>query len=245
MALKAVLFDIGETLWHDAERIPDAEFERLGRLRTGELLRAWGRTDDPSFVASHVWAALGMAMAQAAGGDLVEPDYPARVRDQLRPLGLDFTSMEVGSLLDAAYVSGREAGKRPYPGAADVLHELRRRGFRLAALTNRAFGGERFRRDLKDAGLDVGWDVEAVSCEVGYLKPHPRIFEWALARLDLEPGCALMVGNSLAQDVAGAQRLGMPAAWKRCHPDAEGVTPEYTFDALPELLDFPVLRCAG
>jgi putative hydrolase of the HAD superfamily len=135
-----------------------------------------------------------------------------------------------------------EGGKAAYRDAAEVLRELRRRGFLLATVTNRAFGGERFRADLQAAGLDVGWDVLTVSVEVGFLKPHPAIFEHALDALGVMPHEAMMVGNSLAEDVAGAQRVGIRAAWRRSAPDAEGIVPDFTFDELCELLEIPVLR---
>jgi FMN phosphatase YigB (HAD superfamily) len=54
-----------------------------------------------------------------------------------------------------------------------------------------------------------------------------------------------MVGNSLAEDVAGAQRLGMAAAWRRSAPDAEGVIPDYVFDEVRELLDIPELKAVA
>jgi HAD superfamily hydrolase (TIGR01549 family) len=141
-------------------------------------------------------------------------------------------------------VSGAEAGKRAYDDAAAVLQELRGRGLKVGMVTNRAFGGPRFRGDLLAAGLDFEWDAEAVSVEVGYKKPHPRIFEHALAALGLRARAVLMVGNSLAEDVAGAQRLGMAAAWRRSAPDAEGVAPDFVFDELSELLALPGLAGA-
>jgi FMN phosphatase YigB (HAD superfamily) len=54
-----------------------------------------------------------------------------------------------------------------------------------------------------------------------------------------------MVGNSLAEDIAGAQRLGIRAAWRRCKPDADDVTPDFTFDDLSELLDLSELEAPG
>jgi FMN phosphatase YigB (HAD superfamily) len=51
-----------------------------------------------------------------------------------------------------------------------------------------------------------------------------------------------MVGNSLLEDVAGAQALGIRAAWKRSAPDDEGVEPDFVFDDVPELLDWDVLK---
>ena len=133
----------------------------------------------------------------------------------LRELGLDLAVDDAGRLLEATYISGVEGGKAPFPDARRTLLTLRERGFLLGAVTNRAFGGERFRADLRDAGLEIDWDVEAVSVEVGFLKPHPAMFEYALAHLKIGPADALMVGNSLAEDVLGAQMVGIRAAWRR------------------------------
>jgi FMN phosphatase YigB (HAD superfamily) len=80
--------------------------------------------------------------------------------------------------------------------------------------------------------------------EVGYLKPHPAIFEHALGALAVAASETVMVGNSLAEDVGGAQRLGMATAWRRCAPDAEGVMPDFAFDELTELLGMPGLEGA-
>ena len=43
----------------------------------------------------------------------------------------------------------------------------------------------------------------------GYMKPHPSIFRAALRLLDVEPGEAVMVGDSLRQDIDGARQVGM------------------------------------
>jgi FMN phosphatase YigB (HAD superfamily) len=51
-----------------------------------------------------------------------------------------------------------------------------------------------------------------------------------------------MVGNSLREDIAGAARLGIATAWRRCAPDAEGVIPDLAFDELQELLAEPQLQ---
>jgi len=47
------------------------------------------------------------------------------------------------------------------------------------------------------------------------MKPHPRIFQHALAVMGLSPQEAAMVGDSLRADVAGAKALGMTAIWRR------------------------------
>ncbi|MGE5595583.1 MAG: HAD family hydrolase [Hyphomicrobiales bacterium] len=243
MAFRAILFDVGDTLWHGRDAPPAAEFRRMAAERAAEQLRAFGcAAADPALVARTAWDAMEQAMRDARAGDLAEPDYGLVAQRALCGLGLSLTRDQAAELLEATYISGIEGGKAPFPDARAVLDELRHRGFRLATVTNRAFGGERFRADLRDAGLGIGWDAEAVSVEVGYLKPHPALFEYALGQLGLGPQDALVVGNSLAEDVAGAHAVGMKAAWRRCAPDADAVEPDFIFDELTELLDIPELR---
>lgn len=65
------------------------------------------------------------------------------------------------------------------------------------------------KRFLEENGLAEYFKLFVISCEVGYRKPHPRIFESALEGLGVEPGEAVHVGNLLDEDVAGAKGAGM------------------------------------
>lgn len=245
MPFRALLFDIGDTLWHSRGAPPPEEFRRLAADRAAiELDRLGIDHADPAMVARTTWNGMEAAMRDARAGDLVEPDYGAVSQAALHELGIEVSREQAAQLLEATYISGIEGGKAPFEDAHATLLELRRRGFLLATVTNRAFGGERFRSDLRTAGLDIGWDAEAVSVEVGYLKPHPAIFLFALDRLDVAPSETLMVGNSLTDDIAGAQQLGIAGAWRRSLPDAESVVPDFTFDELAGLLEFPELQGA-
>lgn len=245
MPFRAVLFDIGDTLWHSLAAPPAEAFRRMAAERAAFELRALGLSHpDPALVSRSVWLAMEDAMRRARRTDLIEPDYGTVAQAALRELGLELDVDDAGRLLESTYISGVEGGKAPFPDARSTLLTLRERGFLLGAVTNRAFGGDRFRSDLRDAGLEIGWDVEAVSVEVGFLKPHPALFEFALAQLKIGAAEALMVGNSLAEDVLGAQRLGIRAAWRRSEPDAEGVRPDFEFDEVSELLSIPELAKA-
>jgi putative hydrolase of the HAD superfamily len=51
------------------------------------------------------------------------------------------------------------------------------------------------------------------SVDHGYMKPHPSIFLYALAQLDVAPKDAVMVGDSLRHDIEGALNVGMRAVW--------------------------------
>lgn len=242
MPTRAVLFDVGDTLWHSAAAPPPDVFRTLAAERARAFLDARGMTvDEAGALARECWTALEDAMRSARSGDRVEPDYGDVARQAAARLGVAFSPNEAARFMEAIYVSGAEGGKVAYDDARSTLEALRGRGLKLGIVTNRAFGGERFRRDLVEAGLDVGWDVVSVSVEVGYLKPHAAPFEHALTALEVRPAEAVMVGNSLLEDVGGAQSLGMRAAWKRSRPDAPDVTPDFAFDDLRELLAWPVL----
>jgi len=244
--LRAVFFDIGDTLWHAQAAPPASAFREMAAGRAAAFLAANGlpvdRADDLARVA---WTSLENAMRAARARDLVEPDYGARAGAALREAGTNIDDATAGRFLDAIYVSGVDGGKEPFHDAASVLAELKRRGFLIGSITNRAFGGARFRDDLRATGIDGAWDSHTVSVEVGYLKPHPAIFQHALASLSVSAAESLMIGNSLLEDVAGAAGLGFSTAWRRSAPDAEGVTPDFVFDELSELLLLPILKRAA
>jgi FMN phosphatase YigB (HAD superfamily) len=54
----------------------------------------------------------------------------------------------------------------------------------------------------------------AISADLGIRKPAPGIFLYALDALSVAPEQAVMVGDSLTADVAGAQDAGIFAIWK-------------------------------
>ena len=94
---------------------------------------------------------------------------------------------------------------RPYDDALPTLRELKRRGMKLALISNIGRDVRPVLERGKMAGL---FDAVVLSYEVGVLKPHGSIFERALAALGAEPGDALMVGDS-ARDDAGAAAIGI------------------------------------
>jgi putative hydrolase of the HAD superfamily len=93
-------------------------------------------------------------------------------------------------------------------GAPAMLLDLRRRGLKLAVISN---WDERLPTLLDRLGLAPLFDATIVSALVGVEKPHPRIFDTALAALGVAPERALHVGDSRIDDFEGAQAAGMRA----------------------------------
>jgi putative hydrolase of the HAD superfamily len=100
-----------------------------------------------------------------------------------------------------------------------VLDELRRAELRIAVVSNGI-------RDLHAFVAHHRLDVDAIvdSRSHGRVKPHPTIFRAALAALAVAPGDAVMVGDSLEEDIDGARALGMRAILldrEQRHPEVD------------------------
>ena len=93
-----------------------------------------------------------------------------------------------------------------FEDALPVLEELRTADLRLGLVSNGI-------RDLNEFAAHHKLDVDAIvgSRAHGYVKPHPTIFQAALDVLGIEAGEAVMVGDSVEDDVEGAIAVGMSA----------------------------------
>ena len=106
-----------------------------------------------------------------------------------------------------------------FEDALPVLEELRAAELRLGLVSNGI-------RDLNEFVVHHRLDVDAIvgSRAHGYVKPHPTIFQSALQQLGVDAPAAVMVGDSLEEDIAGARALGMRAILidrENRHPDVD------------------------
>ena len=99
--------------------------------------------------------------------------------------------------------------QRAFPDAS-LVPALRDR-YALALVTNGAACLQR--EKLIRAGLAEHFDAVVVSADVGAGKPDPAIFEHALSLLGARPDQAVMVGDTLERDIAGAHAAGVRAIW--------------------------------
>jgi putative hydrolase of the HAD superfamily len=184
----------------------------------------------------------------------VSPDYVDLWAEVAGSFGLRLTDEQAHELWDAWNLGGQFFGRTLFPDALDTLRWLQQHGFKLGAVTDRAFGGPRFMAELTEYGLDGFFGVVTISSDVGYLKPHAKIFQHALDALGVTPEETMMVGDSLRCDVTGAKGLGMIAVWKRPpldEPTEVGadkaevtgeIAPDHAIDNLWELTQLPVLN---
>jgi len=97
---------------------------------------------------------------------------------------------------------------RIYGDVLPTLEALASRDIPLAVISN---WDERLRPLLQQFQLDRYFETIVVSCEVGFAKPSPVIFEHAAKKLGIVPEQILHVGDSAEEDVAGAKAAGVRA----------------------------------
>jgi HAD superfamily hydrolase (TIGR01662 family) len=104
---------------------------------------------------------------------------------------------------------------RLYDGVTATLAALRRRGVRVGLATN--MDADQMAHLVGLSGLEPHLDVAVSSEEARSCKPDPGMFTEALRRIGAPPSATLFVGDSLSQDIAGANRAGLRSVlvWAR------------------------------
>jgi HAD superfamily hydrolase (TIGR01549 family) len=247
MPIHAVFFDIGDTLTHFPELPPTEAIRNETVRRILGLIESWGveTTDQHRFIGRDIRLTIEQANKEAYEGDYISPHFPTLAGEVASKHGLTLTPQQAEELWETWNLGGAFLGRQVFDDAFEMLEELRERDLRIASVTNRAMGGETFLSEMAELGLADYFEHWAISCDLGYMKPHPEIYHDALRALDLEPQEVVMVGDSLKADVAGAQALGMIAVWRRrpnSREEMDGIRPDFVVD---ELREIPRLACFG
>ena len=230
--IDAVLFDWGDTL-------ASAEWnEDIASEGTAAGLAALGEREDLPEV-----AAIGAYFSERTDEFFRqnaedEADLAAITRTVFSDLGAALDDADVERYIDATHEVWHRYFTVP-DESRELLEELRRRGLRLAIVSNTATPGRLIRPLLAEQGLAERVDTIVLSSELGKRKPHPAIFEAALGELGVSPERALFVGDRRYQDILGAKRLGMRTAlagWFRIHDHPDGADPDFEPESLREVL---------
>jgi putative hydrolase of the HAD superfamily len=160
------------------------------------------------------------------------PDYRRKSwSGALGDLGVSDDGL-VSELIEAHHRE-RRARQAPYADTVPALRQLSGR-YALAIVTNGSSAVQRSK--IAVAGIERYFKSVVVSGEVGAAKPDARPFLAALKALGARPDEAVMVGDSLERDVAGAQAAGIRAVWvNRAGAVSEGVRPDATITSLSHL----------
>ncbi|MGE3309703.1 MAG: HAD-IA family hydrolase [Limisphaerales bacterium] len=107
------------------------------------------------------------------------------------------------------YAEFSKAGSwRVFEDVVPTLESLAALGLDLGIISN---WDDRLRPLLRDLRLDRYFSSILVSCETGFAKPSPVIYQEALRRLGRPASSVLHVGDELQDDFAGATTAGFSA----------------------------------
>ena len=255
MALKAIVFDLDETLMHEKRSVDETFLTACAMAGVKYGVDAQALYASVLARAREIWyaapmreycVAIGISSWEALSGPFssANPDEEALAawtpnyrlqawRNGLADHGVD--DAELSEAMAATFCTERQKRHILFDETLAVLDALRY-DYRFAMLTNGAASGQGAKIDA--SGLAPRFEVITISGDVGVGKPDRRVFELALSRLGQEASEAVMVGDSLENDIQGAGRMGMRTVWlNRFGKDLDGETrPDWE---LPDLRGLP------
>lgn len=206
--LRAVVFDLGQTLWDFA---PTQNSWRLSVLRLHERLAAAGGAVPSPRALDKALGATSQRWFQEWDSDRLEqPPSDRFLSETLASLGIEPGDGLVTDL--TAILFGRERDMPVLePDTLVALATLANRGLALGCVTNTVLLEEGIQDIVERLGLRRYLRAVVASSAMGYHKPHASLFLRALGDLGVVPEEALFVGDRLHDDVRGAKDLGMRA----------------------------------
>ncbi len=199
--IRAVLLDVGGTLWPERfAPIANRDAFLFGRLCA--TLPSLSRVQATGLLAAFDMRAPWLSIGPAQDTDAV-------VHSCAETVGVALSADETSGVRRALCIP-IVGHVEPFPGAIELLREIKERGMRSILVSNAITrDGETYLKDFE--GFGGAEFIEAVisSVDVGYRKPHPAIFEAALVAAGCTAEQCVMIGNSELNDIEPAKEFGM------------------------------------
>ena len=227
--VRAITLDLDDTLW---------PFAPIG-ARIEQVVDAWMREHSPAT------ARMFPLLEMRALRERIWRENPQLAHDiaRLRRLTFEIALRDSGAdvgLADAAYDAFYAERNRVefYPDALDALARIAA-CVPVVALSNG-------NADLERIGIARHFAFQLHPREHGVAKPEPSLFLAVCARLRLDPGEVLHVGDHVDADVVGAARAGLRSCWIRRPDNPDGhlhwphadPIPDLEFESLAGLADW-------
>ncbi|RIM30874.1 HAD family hydrolase [Staphylococcus chromogenes] len=128
----------------------------------------------------------------------------------------------------------------PFYDTHYTLQKLTEAGYKIGVIANGKSNIKHYR--IYALGIEDYVNHLSTSETVGFRKPHPRIYEDILEKLNVAPSEVIYVGDDALNDVAPARAMGMVSIWyrhKEGDVELEPLASEMDFEisTLEELLE--------
>ena len=233
----AVLFDLFDTLvMFEPSLLPEVTLNG----------KTWNST------ARHVFAQMRGSLGEMEFTDFYEPfveshrellelrkkdlrEYPNRKRFEIftEKTGLNGDD----GLLERFVRSHMEAlrGAMVYPERhTEVLLYLKEKGYRLSVVSNFDHAPTVLEL-LGKFGIAHFFEQVVISEDVGWRKPHRKVFESALASLGESPSDAIFIGDNPEADIMGSSDCGIDSVWVKRREQLIEAKPKFIIKDLKDL----------
>ena len=228
--IKVIFFDLDETLYDYGS------VRKTANQRVAKLVEELGLTSSDVFI--QTLRQITKDFYEKYQGLPILFDRKIRFREIFKVLNIDVRE-EIIIKLAEEYWNFVYQHIKPYPDVVPVLEFLRNQGYKLGIISDGLIDVQLNR--IKALKLEKYFDTFTFSEEVGKNKPALEIFQLALKKANCSPSEAMMVGDNVKTDIAGANKVGMTSVWirrgifKDLKPDNQLETPNYIIYTLDEL----------
>jgi putative hydrolase of the HAD superfamily len=101
----------------------------------------------------------------------------------------------------------------PASGIKKIFATLEEMKIPCGVVSNAIFGESILRWELRKHGLESAFHFVISSGDYGIKKPHPLLFQIAIAKLGVKPEETWFVGDSIENDIVGAKNAGLVPIW--------------------------------
>jgi HAD superfamily hydrolase (TIGR01509 family) len=235
-AIRAVLFDLGETLLNFG-RVNTASVFRQGAKLTYDFLKSCSQPVG-SFWWYHIHSILAVRL-RCAWANIGGRDFDAL--SLLRRIGRrrGFTlSDEQWRRLGWLWYEPLSKLASVEPGLKQTLGALKQLGLKLGIVSNTFISAASLDTHLAQFGILEFLPVRLYSCQLDFRKPDLRMFRVAAECLGISPGEVLFVGDRINVDIRPAMRAGMHVVLKRAYTN-RGKTPPAGVEVVESISEIP------
>jgi len=209
MALKGLIFDLGNTLMYFDGSWPEV-LKVADRAMVSTLVQAGYPLDEYRFD-QDFRARLNTYYVEREN-ELVELTTAHILRSLLAEHGYPSVPDGVVTAALESLYHETQVYWTPEDDARSTLKALKDQGYRLGVVSNA--GDDADVQHLVDKiGVRSYLDFVITSAVCGIRKPDPQIFQLALQQWDFLPEQVAMIGDTLSADVLGGQNSGLYAVW--------------------------------
>lgn len=240
MTIRAVIFDLGHTLWDIGSHPGALEAAYVDmQLVLAERLQRADLPDAAVFQAAVRDVLYASSETYFTDGPMLEqPPTSLWVDQACRRLGLELSDELLREITPPLFATEIDS-LRCDPGSLSTLASLHNDGYRLGCVTNTLADTRAIRAMLARYEIEQLMSSVVVSADEGWRKPHPSLFLKAAAELGVTTGDSVFVGDSPLHDVGGAKGVGMRTVLTHQYvtrpPIDGGAEPDAVIDHLEEL----------